>query len=126
MPDRAPKVLIVDDERNIAELLAVILEHSGFQAQVCFEGRAAEARCAAWRPDLLLMDVVLPDGDGLDFAAAICVRHPEIHAVIFSGQADLRPIAARMKRMGCAGMRLMSKPVHPDELLAELREMMAA
>lgn len=120
------KILVVDDEPNVADLLVVILEHAGFEAEACYTGQEAVARSAAWRPDLLLMDVVLRDGDGVEFAAAICAALPEIQVAIFSGQADLRPVAQRMTRMACAGTRLIGKPVHPDDLLAGIREMLPA
>ncbi|MGA8839144.1 MAG: response regulator, partial [Candidatus Aquilonibacter sp.] len=62
----ADTILIVEDEPQIGEVLAEYLRAEGFAAQVCTTVAEAGAALAGARPDLMLLDVTLPDGSGLD------------------------------------------------------------
>ena len=63
-----PRVLVVDDEEHITELIAMALGFNGFEVQRVGSGRAALAAVDARRPDLILLDVMLPDLDGFEVA----------------------------------------------------------
>ena len=72
-PSRAPagpsrRVLIVDDERSSAEILAALLATAGHEVRVAFDGRSALDEAAAFAPDLVLLDLGLPDLDGVEVA----------------------------------------------------------
>ena len=70
MPESTPKphVLAVDDEEHITELVAMALGIHGFEVERASAGRAALAAIEARRPDLVLLDVMLPDLDGFEVA----------------------------------------------------------
>src|SRR5260370_9981874 len=68
--DRPSRILVVDDEENIRELLAMGLRYEGFDVEVGDGGRAALAAVPKFRPDLLVLDVMIPDLDGF----AVCRR----------------------------------------------------
>jgi two-component system, OmpR family, response regulator len=68
MSDRAPHVLVVDDEEHITELLSMGLTMNGFEVERAASGRAALKAIEDRRPDLVVLDVMLPDLDGFDVA----------------------------------------------------------
>jgi two-component system OmpR family response regulator len=67
-PGEQPKVLVVDDEEHITELVALGLGYNGFDVQRVSSGRAALEAIAARKPDLIVLDVMLPDLDGFEVA----------------------------------------------------------
>jgi two-component system OmpR family response regulator len=67
-PGEQPKVLVVDDEEHITELVALGLGYNGFDVQRVSSGRAALDAVAARKPDLIVLDVMLPDLDGFEVA----------------------------------------------------------
>jgi two-component system OmpR family response regulator len=67
-PGEQPKVLVVDDEEHITELVALGLGYNGFDVERVSSGRAALAAIAASKPDLIVLDVMLPDLDGFEVA----------------------------------------------------------
>jgi DNA-binding response OmpR family regulator len=69
-------VLVVDDERAIAESVAARLRAEGFAVEVAFDGPTAVARARAGRPDLVVLDVMLPGFDGLEVCRRIQVERP--------------------------------------------------
>ncbi len=67
-----PKVLVADDERVIADTLAIILNQSGFEATAVYNGEKAVETARTLRPDMLISDVIMTDMNGID--AAITIR----------------------------------------------------
>ncbi len=67
-PVRAPRVLVVDDEEHITELVGMALGYNGFEVDRVASGRAALAAVEAHRPDQIVLDVMLPDLDGFEVA----------------------------------------------------------
>ena len=61
---KAPRILVVEDEAAIAELIAVNLRHNGFAPTLVFDAEAARREVDAELPDLILLDVMMPDMDG--------------------------------------------------------------
>jgi len=66
-----PRVLVVDDEEHITELLDMALVHSGFDVERAANGREALAAIAQHRPDLVVLDVMMPDLDGFEVARRV-------------------------------------------------------
>ena len=73
MPDTKarPKVLVVDDERVIADTLAMILNQSGFEARPVYSGEGALELVPSFAPDMLISDVIMADLNGIDAAIRI-------------------------------------------------------
>src|SRR5438876_9511311 len=80
-----PKVLVVDDERVIADTLAIILNQSGYDASAVYTGTAAVERARSVRPDLVISDVIMPDMNGIDAAIKIRSLLPNCKILLFSG-----------------------------------------
>ncbi|MBC8062467.1 MAG: response regulator transcription factor [Clostridiaceae bacterium] len=60
------RILIVDDDENICEVIKMYVENYGYSTKVCHDGRAAEECFLTYKPDLVLLDIMLPHIDGID------------------------------------------------------------
>ena len=65
------KILIVDDDQNICELLRLYLDKEGYQTQIAHDGETAIATFESWRPGLVLLDVMMPKMDGWEVCRRI-------------------------------------------------------
>jgi len=115
-----PKVLVADDERVIADTLAMILNQSGFQAQAVYSGEKALELAESFRPDMLISDVIMADLNGIDAAIRIRALLPEIKVLLFSGQAATADLLEKARADGYE-FEILAKPVHPQDLLTRLR-----
>jgi len=116
-----PVVLVVDDERVIADTLAAILRQSGFAALAAYEGRSALEIALANSPELLLTDVAMPGMNGIDLAIAVRKAIPECRVLLFSGQATTAGLLADAHEAG-HDFTTLQKPLHPKELLVRISE----
>lgn len=124
---RRPKVLVVDDERVIADTLSVILNRAGFDASAVYSAMEAVERAKTTNPQLVICDVVMKDAEGKDqpmngVDAAIQIRQslPATKVLLFSGQAAAADLLDKARQQG-HDFEILAKPVHPDDLLAKLR-----
>lgn len=115
-----PKVLVADDERVIADTLAIILNQSGFEATAVYSGEKAVEAAETLRPDMLISDVIMTDLNGIDAAIKIREILPSCKILLFSGQAATADLLDRAKGQGHQ-FEILAKPVHPQDLLAKLR-----
>lgn len=116
-----PRVLVVDDERVIADSVAAILNQSGFLAHAFYGGREAIDAAENLCPDIVLSDVLMPRVNGVEAAIAIKRVCPDTRIVLFSGQAATAEILTEARRQG-HDFELLPKPIHPLQLLRRLRE----
>jgi CheY-like chemotaxis protein len=115
-----PKVLVVDDERVIADTLAMILNQSGFEARAVYSGEGALELVPAFSPDMLISDVIMADLNGIDAAIRIRALLPKIKILLFSGQAATADLLEKARAQGYE-FDILAKPVHPQDLLNRLR-----
>jgi CheY-like chemotaxis protein len=119
-PPSKPKVLVVDDERVIADTLAIILNQHGFEAAAVYTGTAAVERAKVVRPDLVISDVIMPDMNGIEAAIHIRKFLPGCKILLFSGQAATADLLENARAQGHE-FEILAKPVHPQDLLAKLK-----
>jgi DNA-binding response OmpR family regulator len=115
-----PKVLVVDDERVIADTLAMILNQSGFQARAVYSGENALEMASSFEPDMLIADVIMADLNGIDAAIQIRALLPRVKILLFSGQAATADLLEKARAQGYE-FEILAKPVHPQDLLSRLR-----
>jgi len=122
MPDKAhkPRVLVADDERVIADTLAMILNQSGFQARVAYTGEKALELASEFQPEMLISDVIMAGLNGIDATIKIREILPSIKILLFSGQAATADLLEKARAQGYE-FEILAKPVHPQDLLARLR-----
>lgn len=119
-PQAKPRVLVVDDERVIADTLAIILNQHGFEASAVYTGTAAVERAKSVRPDLVISDVIMPDMNGIEAAIHIRKFLPGCKILLFSGQAATADLLENARAQGHE-FEILAKPVHPQDLLAKLK-----
>lgn len=120
------KILVVDDEKFIAQTLCLILDVHGYTAQSAFSGIQAVAQAKEFFPDLLLSDVMMPGMNGFE-AGALIKRHcPDCVLLFFSGRTDnpdFLPMSEVLKREGHS-FQVLEKPLDPDLLLDRIKELL--
>jgi DNA-binding response OmpR family regulator len=118
-----PTVLVVDDERVIADTLSIILSKSGFSIMTAYDGTGALALARAVSPDLLLSDVMMPGITGVDLAIMVTEIIPTCRVLLFSGQAATVDLLKTARDQG-RHFTSMTKPVHPTDMLGRISEML--
>jgi two-component system nitrogen regulation response regulator NtrX len=109
-------ILIVDDERDIRELVSGVLEDEGYEARTAADSDAALEAIAARRPSLVLLDVWLKDSklDGLDLLDEMKRRDPSIPVLVISGHGNLDTAVAAIRR---GAVDFIEKPFEAERLL---------
>jgi CheY-like chemotaxis protein len=115
------RVLVADDERVIADTLAIILRQNGYEVTAVYDGVEAVETARAWRPDLFLGDVVMPNMDGIQAAIRILAIDPKCRILLLSGQAATTDLLHDARRQGHE-FEIMLKPIYPSQLLARLQQ----
>jgi DNA-binding NtrC family response regulator len=116
-----PIVLVVDDERVIADTLSIILSKSGFLALTAYEAFSALELAKQAAPDLLISDVVMPGMSGIDLAIALTQTLPSCKVLLFSGQAATVDLLEKARNAG-HNFTTLTKPVHPTDMLRRISE----
>ena len=115
-----PKVLVADDERVIADSLAMILNQRGFEARAVYSGEKVLELVSSFEPDMLISDVIMAGVNGIDAAIRVREMSPGIKILLFSGQAATANLLEKARSNGYE-FEILTKPVHPQDLLARLR-----
>ena len=111
-------ILIVDDEHSIREILTCMLGSSGYSVTTAPDGNTALEKLAKDTFDLVITDVIMPNGSGLDLLERMRLLYPEIISIVISACDDIDPVIDAM-RFGAAGFIL--KPIRTDELRLTIR-----
>ncbi len=112
----AADILIIDDEADIRELIAGILQDEGFETRLAHNSDAALAEVSHRRPSLIVLDIWLMGSklDGLDLLNIIKQKHPEVPVIIISGHGNIETAVAAIKR---GAYEYIEKPFKSDRLL---------
>jgi CheY-like chemotaxis protein len=116
-----PRILVVDDEKVIADTLSMILSQSGYIVTTAYDAFAALKLVDDSAPDLLITDVVMPDMTGIELAIELQSRAPDCKILLFSGQAATRDFLQKARDDG-HDFSIMMKPVYPTDMLNRIRE----
>jgi two-component system OmpR family response regulator len=111
------RVLVVDDEANIAELVATALRYEGFEVRTAADGASALAAVRDLAPDLVVLDVMLPDADGFDLQARIRADGQHV-PVLFLTARDA--VEDRVRGLTLGADDYMTKPFSLEELVARV------
>ena len=112
------RLLVVEDEPTILELLSGSLRFAGFDVLTAASGREALRLAGASRPDLILLDVMLPDGDGFDVVRALRAGGPRVPVIFLTARSDIHE---RVAGLTLGGDDYVTKPFSLDEVLARIR-----
>jgi two-component system OmpR family response regulator len=114
----APRILVVDDEPNLAELLTAALRYEGWATSTALTGQDAIRAAIDEPPDAVVLDVMLPDVDGLGVMRRIRAHHPGV-PVLFLTARDA--VEDRVAGLTAGGDDYVTKPFSLEELVARLR-----
>ena len=121
-PDGTPvRVLVVDDEVNIAELISMALRYEGWDITTAHTGMKAVRDAKDRRPDAIVLDIMLPDIDGYEVLRRIRAQQPEV-PVLFLTARDA--VEDRVAGLTAGGDDYVTKPFSIEELVARLRGLM--
>jgi two-component system OmpR family response regulator len=112
------RVLVVDDERNITELVAMALRYEGFEVQTAATARQAREAVLERRPSLIVLDIGLPGEDGLQLAQRLTAEGQRV-PIIFLTARDATEDKVRGLTVG--GDDYVTKPFSIEELVARIR-----
>ena len=113
-----PHILVVDDDREIRTLLGRYLDGQGFRVSVAADRRECEQKLGAGQFDLLVLDVMLPDGSGLDICRGLRDRKPHIPVILLTA---LKEDVDRIIGLELGADDYLGKPFNPRELTARIR-----
>jgi DNA-binding response OmpR family regulator len=111
------RVLVVDDEPKIVETVKLYLERDGFQAAGAADGRQALDRATTYRPDLIVLDLNLPDMDGLEVCRSLR-RLSNVPIIMLTGRGDE---VDRIVGLEVGADDYVTKPFSPRELVARVK-----
>ncbi|RJS45273.1 response regulator transcription factor [Nocardioides cavernaquae] len=112
------RVLVVDDEVNIAELLSMALRYEGWEISVAHTGRAAVAAAKEVRPDAIVLDMMLPDFDGLEVLRRVRQHQRDVPVVFLTARDSVED---RVAGLTAGGDDYVTKPFSLEEVVARLR-----
>ena len=114
------KVLVIDDEKQLADSVALILQKEGHAAAAAYGGAEGLAAAKATQPELVLCDLHLPDADGLELVPQFLALAPEAKVVVMTGDSGTS-VAVEAMRQGAEAY--LQKPFHNNELLVLVQKL---
>jgi two-component system, OmpR family, response regulator len=114
----AIRVLVVDDEPTLAEVLASVLRYEGWEARTAGDGSSAVRTAREFQPDAVILDIMLPDFDGIEVLRRLRAFSPKI-CVLFLTARDA--VEDRIAGITAGGDDYVTKPFSLEEVLARLR-----
>lgn len=115
------RILIVEDNRRLAQLVAKGCAREGFAADLCPDLESARAAIAAARHDAVILDLGLPDGDGLQLLAGLRAEGNDIPVLVLTARDALQ---ARVQGLNSGADDYLLKPFAMEELVARLRALL--
>jgi two-component system, OmpR family, response regulator len=112
------RVLVVDDEPSLAELLSSVLRYEGWELRTAADGSTAVREAREFRPDAIVLDIMLPDFDGLEVMRRVRAALPNV-CVLFLTARD--SVSDRISGITAGGDDYVTKPFSLEEVLARLR-----
>ena len=113
-----PHILVVDDDPEIGRLLGKYLDGQGFRSSIATTRRGCEQKLADSRVDLVVLDVMLPDGSGLDICRDVKESRPEVAVILLTA---LKEDVNRIIGLELGADDYLGKPFNPRELAARIR-----
>ena len=121
----ASRILIVDDEKVIADSLTVIFEKQGYEARAAYSAEQALEIIAQWRPHLAILDIVLPGMNGIDLAMLIQSSYPAISTMLMSGQPATSALVEKAALLGHQ-FNVRAKPIPIPDMLAAVSHLLGS
>jgi two-component system OmpR family response regulator len=118
---RAVRVLVVDDEPALADLLVIAMRYEGWEPLTAGDGLTAVRIAREFRPDAVVLDVMLPDLNGLDVLQRLRAETPDVPVLFLTAKDALED---RLAGLTAGGDDYVTKPFSLEELVARLRALL--
>src|SRR5450755_2394262 len=112
--DNRTRVLVVDDEPVLREVLAKILSDDGYDVEVAEDGEAALARFAECPADVVVTDLKMPNVDGMQLLNRLRARHSDVPVIVITGDGEMSSAVAAMR---AGADNYLTKPADADAIL---------
>jgi two-component system OmpR family response regulator len=115
------RVLVVDDEPSIVDAISMTLRHQGYSVEAAETGKDALAIVTKWRPDVIVLDVMLPDVDGFEVARRLSADNEPVPILFLSALDNTED---KVRGLTIGGYDYVTKPFSLEELIARLRNIL--
>jgi two-component system, OmpR family, response regulator len=115
------RVLVVDDEPNIVDVVTMALKFQGFAVESAGNGAQALAAVAAFHPHLIVLDVMLPDMEGFDVAQRLGAQHARVPIIYLTARDATED---KIRGLSLGGDDYVTKPFSLEELVARIRSIL--
>jgi two-component system alkaline phosphatase synthesis response regulator PhoP len=113
----APRILIIDDEKNIIDLVSAYLRPEGYDVQVAMDGPSGLKAAHVFKPDLLVLDVMLPGFDGLELLTRLR-RESQVYVILLTSRSEETD---KVVGLSMGADDYLTKPFSPRELVARIK-----
>jgi CheY-like chemotaxis protein len=110
------KILIVDDETAVADSLHLIFANRGYEARAVYSAEEAIEVLSDWQPDLAIIDVMLPQMNGIELAGVLKGNYPTCQILLISGHPGTSELLNDANAHGNS-FEILAKPLHPTFIL---------
>ncbi len=122
--DKRTRILVVDDEPAIVELISLILDRQGYQTASAANGALAVEAARSFRPHCVITDVLMPVMDGVEVAMRMKEMMPECKVLLITGEIASGDLLQQARAKGYQ-FPLLTKPMYPTDLLREVAAQLA-
>ncbi|MDY0151352.1 MAG: response regulator [Candidatus Cloacimonas sp.] len=118
------KILVIEDDDSFRNVLVQMLSKAGYEVRQAGDGNQALAECAAFDPDLVLTDIIMPDKEGLETIQELLALRPNLKIVAMSGGGkygpdSYLPLAQKLGAKAC-----LQKPFMREELISTITDVL--
>lgn len=113
------RILIIDDEKNVTDTLALILKYAGHEVRCAYSSADASEVLHSFAPECAICDLILAGGNGIDFCVSLAAARPGCRILLSSGQSETSQLVQDARARGFT-WELLVKPQDPGELLKKL------
>jgi DNA-binding NtrC family response regulator len=110
------KILIVDDEAAVADSLYLIFSNRGYEARAAYSAEQAIEVLSEWQPHLAMIDVMLPQMNGIELACILNENYPSCRILLISGHPGTSELLNDARLHG-SSFEILAKPLHPSFVL---------
>jgi DNA-binding response OmpR family regulator len=117
------KVLVVDDEPSITDLVSLILTEKGYEVSIANDGKQGLKQFESVEPDLVITDIVMPDMEGIEFIKALVKKKKDIPVIVMSGNI----VGRKFLKTAClfGAKAALTKPFTTQELIETIDRILA-
>ncbi|WP_263383663.1 response regulator transcription factor [Granulicella arctica] len=120
------RILVVDDERLVADTLTLIFNKHGFEARAVYSAEDGIVAARSFKPELLLCDISMPGRDGTELMQQVSLELPDCRILVLTGNYSNLKRVREQSQMMSRPANILTKPCQPAELLRQAGALLAS